>query len=126
MLAGLLAYIPLHELVHGLCMKYFGAKKVHYGYVGLYAWAGSQAYFGRKSYIAVALAPLVFWGMVLAALCAAVPAQWFWVLYLMQVTKVSGAAGDLYITWKALRMPAGVLIQDTGAEMAFYTLHAPG
>ena len=126
MLAGLLAYIPLHELVHGLCMKYFGAKKVHYGYVGLYAWAGSQAYFGRKSYIAVALAPLVFWGMVLAALCAAVPAQWFWVLYLVQVTNVSGAAGDLYITWKALRMPAGVLIQDTGAEMAFYTLHAPG
>lgn len=69
---------------------------------------------------------LFFWGMVLAALCAAVPAQWFWVLYLVQVTNVSGAAGDLYITWKALRMPAGVLIQDTGAEMAFYTLHAPG
>lgn len=37
MLAGLLAYIPLHELVHGLCMKYFGAKKVHYGYAGVYA-----------------------------------------------------------------------------------------
>ena len=43
MLAGLLAYIPLHELVHGLCMKYFGAKKVRYGYTGLYAWAGSSA-----------------------------------------------------------------------------------
>lgn len=120
MLAGLLAYIPLHELVHGLCMKYFGAKKVHYGYAGVYAWAGSKAYFGRKSYIVIALAPLVFWGLVLAALCIVVPAQWFWVFYLVQVTNVSGAAGDFYIAWKAARMPAGVLVQDTGLEMTFY------
>mgnify|MGYP002579712475 CR=1 FL=1 len=120
MLAGLLAYIPLHELVHGLCMKYFGAKKVHYGYAGVYAWAGSKAYFGRKSYIVIALAPLVFWGLVLAALCIVAPAQWFWVFYLVQVTNVSGAAGDFYIAWKAARMPAGVLVQDTGLEMTFY------
>ena len=120
MLAGLLAYIPLHELVHGLCMKYFGAKKVHYGYAGVYAWAGSKAYFGRKSYIVIALAPLVFWGLVLAALCIVVPAQWFWVFYLVQMTNVSGAAGDFYSAWKAARMPAGVLVQDTGLEMTFY------
>ena len=120
MLAGLLAYIPLHELVHGLCMKYFGAQKVHYGYAGVYAWAGSKAYFGRKSYIVIALAPLVFWGLVLAALCIVAPAQWFWVFYLVQVTNVSGAAGDFYIAWKAARMPAGVLVQDTGLEMTFY------
>lgn len=125
LLAGLLAYIPLHELVHGLCMKYFGAKKVRYGYTGLYAWAGSSEYFGRRSYAVIALAPLAFWGLVLAALCAAVPAQWFWVFYLVQVTNVSGAAGDLYITWKALRMPAKVLIQDTGTGMSFYAPHAP-
>ena len=125
MLAGLLAYIPLHELVHGLCMKYFGAKKVRYGYTGLYAWAGSSEYFGRRSYAVIALAPLAFWGAVLASLCPAVPAQWFWVLYLVQVANVSGAAGDLYITWKALHMPAEVLIQDTGTEMAFYAPQAP-
>ena len=119
-IAGLLAYIPLHELVHGLCMKYFGAKKVHSGYAGVYAWAGSKAYFGRKSYIVIALAPLVFWGLVLAALCIVAPAQWFWVFYLVQVTNVSGAAGDFYIAWKAARMPAGVLVQDTGLEMTFY------
>lgn len=106
-------------------MKYFGAKKVRYGYTGLYAWAGSSEYFGRRSYAVIALAPLAFWGAVLASLCAAVPAQWFWVLYLVQVANVSGAAGDLYITWKALHMPAEVLIQDTGTEMAFYAPQAP-
>ncbi|MFQ7159499.1 MAG: DUF3267 domain-containing protein [Ruthenibacterium sp.] len=98
----------------------FRRKKVHYGYAGVYAWAGSKAYFGRKSYIVIALAPLVFWGLVLAALCIVAPAQWFWVFYLVQVTNVSGAAGDFYIAWKAARMPAGVLVQDTGLEMTFY------
>ena len=36
------------------------------------------------------------------------------------MTNVSGAAGDFYIAWKAARMPAGVLVQDTGLEMTFY------
>lgn len=55
-------YMVLHELVHGACMKVFGAKKVRFGFTGLYAFAGSIEYFKKAAYIVVALAPLVVWG----------------------------------------------------------------
>lgn len=117
---GLLLYIPLHELVHGLCMKCFGASKIRYGYAGVYAWAGSSTFFKKWPYIIIALAPLISLGIVLAWLCTAVPNGWFWVIYLIQVMNISGAAGDVYLAWKTLKMPAHILVQDTGTAMTFY------
>lgn len=61
-------YMVLHELVHGACMKLFGAKKVRFGFTGMYAFAGSSEYFKKVAYIVVALAPLVVWGAVFLAL----------------------------------------------------------
>lgn len=50
--AGYAAYVVLHELVHGVCMKYFSGAPVRYGFTGLYAYAGSEAYFtDRKSVV---------------------------------------------------------------------------
>ena len=40
--AGYAAYVVLHELVHGVCMKYFSGAPVRYGFTGLYAYAGSE------------------------------------------------------------------------------------
>jgi len=52
-------YMVLHELVHGIAMKFCGTKKVKYGFTGLYAFAGSDDYYGKRSYIFIALAPVV-------------------------------------------------------------------
>lgn len=121
MLAGIVAYIILHELVHGAAMKFFGAEKVHYGFNGVFAWAGSSDYFGKTGYIVIALAPVVFWGAVLALICAIVPESWFWVVYFVQITNVSGAAGDFYVTAKLLRFPGDVRISDNGLGMRVYS-----
>ncbi|MGN1450775.1 MAG: DUF3267 domain-containing protein, partial [Eubacteriales bacterium] len=121
MLAGIVAYIILHELVHGAAMKLFGAEKVHYGFNGIFAWAGSDDYFDKKSYIAVALAPVVLWGAVLAVICALVPESWFWVVYLIQIANISGAAGDFYVTARLLRFPGDVRISDNGLGMRVYS-----
>ena len=59
LLVGSLAYIFLHEAVHGITMRYFGAKRVKYGWTGLYAYAGSDEYFDHMSYLTVALAPVI-------------------------------------------------------------------
>ena len=48
MVIGVLLYLVLHELTHAVCMKYYGAEKVKFGYTGLYAYAGSDAYSGRN------------------------------------------------------------------------------
>ncbi len=118
---GTFAYILLHELVHGITMKYFGCQKVQYGFTLTYAYAGCQDYFSKKPYIVIALAPVVFWGIILAILCLVVPESWFWTVYIIQICNISGAAGDAYVTWKFSKMPADILVQDTGVSMTVYS-----
>lgn len=116
-----IAYMVLHEAVHGIAMKMCGTKKVKYGFTGLYAFAGSNDFYGKKSYIFIALAPVVVWGAVLAVINPFVPIEWFWVVYMIQLTNISGAAGDLFITVRFSRMPSDILVQDYGVGMKVYS-----
>ena len=120
-LACVVLYMVLHELTHGLCMKVFGARRVKYGFTGLYAFAGSDEYFQKGAYIVVALAPLVVWSLVLLGLNWQGGAASFWFFYLLQLVNVSGAAGDLYVTARLLRLPGETLVQDTGVSMKVFT-----
>lgn len=121
LLIGDVVYMVLHELVHGITMKIFGTKKVKYGFTGMYAFAGSDDYYDKKSYLTIALAPIVFWGIVLAVVCFFVPREWFWVVYLIQITNLSGAAGDLFVTAKFSKMPKDILVHDHGVGMTVYS-----
>lgn len=120
LLLGVVVYLILHELVHGICMKMFGAKKINYGFTGMYAFAGSDCYFGKKAYIIIALAPIVVWGIVLLIMNLIVAENFFWVIYVIQIVNLSGAAGDLYVTYKFSKMPKNILVRDTGIEMTIY------
>jgi len=117
----MILYMVLHELVHGIAMKICGTKKVKYGFTGMYAFAGSNDFYGKKAYIFIALAPVVLWGVVLAIVNLIVPLEWFWTVYLIQIINLSGAAGDLFVTVKFSRMPSDVLIQDYGVGMKVYS-----
>lgn len=119
--AGYAAYVVLHELVHGVCMKCFSGASVRYGFTGLYAYAGSEAYFTKKSYFVIALAPVAVWGAVLLALCMLVPAPWFWTVYLIQIGNIAGAAGDFYVVWRFAAMPPDILVRDAGVGMTVYS-----
>ena len=118
---GLILYMILHEAVHGIFMKHFVNTKVHYGFTGLYAYAGSTAYFNKKSYITIALAPVIVWSVALLVINCAVSISWFWCIYIIQVCNISGAAGDVYVTYKFLKMPEDILINDTGVAMTVYS-----
>lgn len=113
-------YMFLHELVHGIAMKLCGTKRVKYGFTGLYAFAGSEDYYDKKSYIFIALAPIVLWGTVLAAVNFFVPSEWFWIVYMIQLINISGAVGDLFAAVKFSRMPKNILIQDSGVSMRVF------
>ncbi len=114
-------YMILHELVYGITMKYFGAEKIKYGFTGLYAFAGSDDYYDKRSYIIIALAPVVIWGIVLAVINALVPEDWFWVVYFIQLLNISGAAGDIYVSIKFSKLPKDILIKDYGVGMTVYS-----
>lgn len=121
LLVLMVLYIILHELVHGVAMRICGTKKVKYGFNGMYAFAGSDDYYDKTAYIFIALAPIVLWGVVLAVVNILVPAEWFWIIYIIQVLNLSGAAGDLYVSVKFSRLPRDILVQDYGIGMIVYS-----
>ena len=116
-----IAYMILHEITHGIAMKICGTKKVKYGFTGLYAFAGSNDYYNKKSYIFIALAPIVLWGLVIAIINPFVPLEWFWVVYFLQTINMSGAAGDLFVTIKFSGFPEDILIRDYGVGMTVFS-----
>lgn len=117
----IIVYMVLHELVHGIAMKICGTAKVRYGFTGMYAFAGSDDYYDRKAYIFIALAPVILWGIVLAAVNALVPYDWFWVVFIIQIVNISGASGDFYVCKKFSRFPVDILVKDVGVSMTVYS-----
>jgi hypothetical protein len=121
MLAGAVLYMVLHELIHGVFMKAFSGMKPRYGFTGIYAYAGSDALFGRTQYLIIAFAPVVILGVVLAVLTAAFYETAFWYLFIIQILNLSGAAGDFYVGFLIARAGKDVLVRDTGTGMSFFS-----
>lgn len=121
MCLGFVLYMVLHEAVHGIAMRHYCNAKVSFGFTGMYAFAASKAYYCRKHYTVISLAPIVVWGIVLGILNFWVPIPWFYVVYFIQAGNISGAAGDLYVTWRMSRLPEDILVQDDGVSMTVYS-----
>ncbi len=122
LIVGCILYIILHELTHAAVMKYYGAKKVNFGFTGLYAYAGSnEDYFRKKPYLIIALSPLIVFFIIFGILCFIVPQEWFWVIYFLQMSNVCGASGDMFVFYKFSKMPKDILIKDTGVGMTVYS-----
>ena len=114
-LLALLLVLVLHELVHGLCMRFFGAHP-KYGILwkALAFYATSPGYaFPRWQYLIIALAPLVALSL-LAVLLMILLAGTAWVALIAFVAAVNaaGAIGDLWITTIVLRYPAYAYMMD--------------
>ena len=121
LIVGYVAYIFAHEAVHGLFMYAFCKTKINYGFVGWAAYAGSSAYYDKKRYVIIALAPVVVWGVVFAVLNIFFHSGlWFWVIWILQIGNVSGACGDFFCTFKMATYPKDILVNDTGMEMQVF------
>lgn len=117
-LAGMyVIYIPLHELTHGILMHALSGVKPKYGLKLCYAYAGSNVYFDKRSHNLIALAPLVLWGIILFILGEVLPIEWFWLIYTIQISNISGSAGDVYCVAYLAKLPKDIVIQDTGTRM---------
>lgn len=120
LLVLMVLYMVLHELTHGVAMKLCGTKKIRYGFTGMYAFAGSDDYYPKAPYIFIALAPVVLLGVVIALVNPLVPVEWFWIVWILQIINISGAAGDFYVTLRFLRLPGDILVRDHGTGMRVY------
>lgn len=114
-------YIVGHELVHGIFFKKYSGAKVKYGFTGMYAYAGSDAFFNKNQYRIIALAPVVFFGVLFLVLNVFLPGNLFWIVYILQITNISGAAGDIYMMFLLNKLPKDILVLDDGVSMTIYS-----
>ncbi len=123
LLIGLPFVLVLHELVHGLVMRYFGAHP-RYGVMWkqLMFYATSPGYaFPRRRYLYVALAPLVVISVL--AVLAMLPlagTTWVGLWALLASVNAAGAIGDLWISLVVLRYPPRAYVIDERDGMRIY------
>jgi len=112
--------IVVHELVHGAVYRSLGYR-VQYG-LALNMGAAYAAAFGqfqtRRDNVVVALAPLVVFTSVLTPLLAG-PLVVGLAAFLVLVVNTAGAIGDLYLSWRLLRMPEGSLLYDADIRHSY-------
>ena len=115
LLGGLVLMPVLHELVHGISMRSFGARP-RYGFLwkamAFYATAPGFA-FQRRRYLVVALSPLVVLSLLAVLLMALLPGTpWIGLIAFIAALNATGAIGDLWITGLVLRYPKDAYIVD--------------
>lgn len=122
LVAAIVIVLPLHELLHGVTIAYFG-QRVRYGAKlskgVLYATA-DQALFRRNEYLTVALMPLVGITLLVMVLMAFVP-QWLaYYCGIAAVLNAGGAIGDLWSVGILWRYPAQALVRDEADGFRIY------
>jgi hypothetical protein len=120
--------IVVHELLHGVAMKYYGGEP-RYGagvthFVLPYAYATTDTEFTRNQFIVTALTPLVVITAVGVPLMLLLELP---VLVVPLALNVGGAVGDLWMVRLLLRYPADVDVVDdvTGLRVFGDADHAP-
>ncbi len=116
------ALLPLHELIHGLSMRAFGARPTYgagvLGKVVPYLYCTAPGHlFTRTQFIAVALAPFVVISLVGMLWVVYGPAGGWLVVPLG--FHVGGCIGDFTATALILTKPRGTLVEDLRTGMRF-------
>jgi hypothetical protein len=114
-LALIALLFALHELIHGLAMRAFGARPTYgaalLGRVLPVFFTTAEGHrFTRAQFLAVALAPLATISLLGALLVTLVPATG-WLVVPLGI-HLGGCVGDLWLTGLTLSQPRGTLVED--------------
>lgn len=123
LVASQVAFVVLHEAIHGLFFWLITREKPAFGFRGAYAFAAApQWYIPRNPYLIIGLAPLVLISVVGVLLIPVLPGALlpFWLLGL--TFNAAGAVGDLAVVIWLLGQPASSLINDRGDAVTLYRL----
>lgn len=118
-----IAYIILHELVHGAVYKFFTREKLTFGLTLTVAFCGvPQIYVYRKPALAAVLAPFVVFLPIFLTLCFVLPdpLMKLYAAFLLGM-HVGGCSGDLWVSGLLIfkLRDNATLINDTGPKQTF-------
>ncbi len=127
-LIGIIFTLALHELMHGLTMRLFGASP-KYGIIwkGMMLYATSPGYaYPRNNYVIIALAPFILISiLVVLGIWGLQGTLWVALLGICGVINASGAIGDMWITAIVLRYPAAAYVMDERDGVRVFSLAPP-
>ncbi len=122
-LTSLIAYIILHELVHGAVYKFFTREKLTFGLTLTVAFCGVPTiYVYRKPALAAVLAPFVLFLPIFLTLCFVLPTPLMKMLAAFMLgMHIGGCSGDLWVSGLLLfkLRDNATLINDTGPKQTF-------
>ncbi len=123
-LVFMVAYVVLHELVHGAAYKLLTKQKLTFGLTLSVAYCGvPHIYVYRKTALIALLAPFCVFLPIFLAAAILLPNEWdqVYAAFLLGL-HVGGCSGDLYDAYLYLfRFRSSyTLMQDTGPKQTFY------
>ena len=124
LIGGMLLYVVLHELTHGLFYKIFTKEKLTYGFTLTVAYCGvPNLYLKKIPALIAALAPFTIFSIVFGIGLLLVKDYWYFAtLAFIFSVHVSGCIGDLYVSILMIFKYKGkdILVNDTGPKQTFY------
>ena len=121
-LVGMIIYVILHELTHGLVYKVMTKQKLTFGMTLTCAFCGvPNIYVTKRTALYSILAPFVVFTIIFLPIILILPASLYnLAIILIFGTHTSGCVGDLYGTIVLSRLKGDILMNDTGPTQTFY------
>ena len=116
-LAACLVYMAAHEATHGVALQLLTGVSPSYKVRFPFLTTGNRAYLTRRSAVIVALAPAIFWGIVLLAALLALPDDYQLTAYIVLALNFAGSAGDIVEVHVVSRQQPEALVQDDGNKL---------
>lgn len=116
----ILLYIVLHELIHGILMKYFSGISPQYGFSGPFIFAKSEAVFDKYSYIIITLAPMLILGLISVVLSFIISGTGIWLIIFVWIINLYASRGDVQAIVLLKGIPRSYGIKDDGDSLQIY------
>lgn len=116
---SVIGFIVIHELTHIIFMSIFSKGKVHVSIKFPTIAVGSNAYFSKKQYIVIALAPFFVLGITSLICLLLLPYKLLFSLLL--ILNFATASGDYILTYYAFKQKKNIYFVDTAEKTMLYS-----
>lgn len=110
----IVGYVIVHELIHGVFMKFYSGTSPKYAFNGPFIFAKSDAYFSKSSYITLTLAPFIILGIGAILLGFFIPIEGVWFAIFIGSINLYASRGDLHAAILLINLPKELVIKDDG------------